>query len=580
MDPVSRVIRISRAPSEKEAFESWLRMDDAIAFLNENAIENEFVVYAATGHTFTHAVLVPSALVTPPDIEDLTRWSCNPSSSWGVEIVFSQPHQASIVPPLSNTGCKTLNSGEQLVFFRSFDGRVGDKHYYEVLQKFTHSFDLHFIESRNAYCRLDKHGDVEDVIRIVDVPSRGNDYGGTIITFNRALLDEYLVLTDSTIVRTFDFTRYRPSHFGGWSRTHGTEYSQAPELFYRSHTEPGHASYMRGCQIVRSMATKEAIIKRHDFSEPEEREYASFIAYDWKNRVVREISCAPGQTANYFTESNLPFELSPAFFKPEVLSKYKADSDKYRLKERSISCRGTWHLETYDINEDGQVHTYIVYLRNLPYEEQLYWKSCNEKPKGSLSKRAIETDFKGNWYLEYDPLNSLKGLINNWDHAQVPWWMLRSEKLADQLHYPVTSSHDEWADEILHLDQLVVEGFDVKWLRSTAQQLGRTPALTLKSLGLVEACLIGLGYAEDDAHKIVAPLKQVHHLRSKLKGHASGGEAVTIRKQALADYRSYKKHFRELTEAVDQSARAIEGALRKFPSEPEPLRPNGREDQK
>jgi hypothetical protein len=87
-----------------------------------------------------------------------------------------------------------------------------------------------------------------------------------------------------------------------------------------------------------------------------------------KNGVIREISCAPGATANYFTESDLPFELSPAFFSPEVLRKYKADSDKYSLAGRSISCRCAWSLQTYDVNEAGQVHTYLVYLRNLPYD--------------------------------------------------------------------------------------------------------------------------------------------------------------------------------------------------------------------
>ena len=88
----------------------------------------------------------------------------------------------------------------------------------------------------------------------------------------------------------------------------------------------------------------------------EAKQYESFIAYDLKNGVVEEISCAPGATANYFTKSDLPFEITPAFFRPEVLQRYKSDPTKYTLEERSISCRGTWSLQTYDINEAGQVH--------------------------------------------------------------------------------------------------------------------------------------------------------------------------------------------------------------------------------
>src|SRR6266478_1987706 len=568
MDPVSRLIHISTTPSDKAAFESWLNMDDAVAFLKDNTHQNEFIVYASTECMFIHAVLAPSASLNPPNVDDLMQWGHNPYSSWGISVSFSggKPGSVSIVEPLDHTGSKTLDGGEQLVFGRDFEGRVGNKTYYEVLQKFTHLFGLHFLESRSAYCRLDKHGDIEDVIRIIDVPARGTEYGGTIITFKRNVLDEYIVLTDSTIVRMFDVTRYRHHNFSGWSDSHEVQSTKEPDLFYRSHVEPGHASYMRGCQIVSSLTPKEAILRRHHNwgEDEEEKQYASFIALDWKNTVVQEISCAPGSTANYFTKSDLPFETSPVFFRPEVLSKYKADSEKYRLEDRSITCRGAWHLQTYDINEAGQVHTYIVYLRNLPYEEQLYWKAYNEQPKGTISKRAYKSDFEASWDQEYDPLSSLKGALHEWSATRVPWWTLRSEKLPHQVHYPVTASPDEWASEILHLDQLVVEGFEVKWLRDMAEKLGRTPDAKVGSLILIEECLIGAGHAEDDARKIVASLKTAHHLRTKLKGHASSVEAITkIRKETLAEHGSYKQHFRVLAEEVDQSIRVVENALQK-----------------
>ena len=91
----------------------------------------------------------------------------------------------------------------------------------------------------------------------------------------------------------------------------------------------------------------------------------------------------------------MPFELSPAFFRPEVLLKYKADRDKYTVDEvrQFISCRGAWGLESHDVNDSGQVHAYLCYLRHLPYQEQLHWKSHNEEPKGTISKRAFENDF-------------------------------------------------------------------------------------------------------------------------------------------------------------------------------------------
>ena len=64
-----------------------------------------------------------------------------------------------------------------------------------------------------------------------------------------------------------------------------------------------------------------------------------------------------------------------------MLLKYKKDPEKYLLEDRSITARNSWYLKTYDINAAGQVHTYLIYLSHLPYEEQVYWKSANEAPK-------------------------------------------------------------------------------------------------------------------------------------------------------------------------------------------------------
>jgi hypothetical protein len=154
---------------------------------------------------------------------------------------------------------------------------------------------------------------------------------------------------------------------------------------------------MRGCQIIRPGISKQALIERETAPHDHGKQYASFLTLDWKNRVVREISCAPAATVNYFNESNLPFEIMPAFFRQEVLVKYKADPHKYRMTQRSISCRGSWTA--------GQVHAYLIDLRGLPFEEQLYWRAYNERPKAPISERAYETDFEDSWDLAYDPLD-------------------------------------------------------------------------------------------------------------------------------------------------------------------------------
>ena len=440
-NPVNVLRQMSVPPIGETSLNNWLQLQDAVSFRKDNARDDLFVLYANLPNVYIHAMLVPSKYVTPPNIDDLMAWHCNAYSGWGIVLSFRPTLTLAISPPLDGTGSETLDKGEQLIFAREFDGRIGEKHYFEILQRFLHISDLHYLGERNAYCRLDRHGDVEEVVRINEIPSSaGQLCGGTIVTVTRDVLDRYATLTDSTIVRTFDFTRVISSHFGGWRDSHETTVTQIGDLFFRTHIETGYASYIRGCQVTPSQMSKEVVAEEFHPGSRKKSQYASFIAHDWKNKTVKEISCAPGATANYFTQSDLPFELSPAFFRPEVLAKYKADSEKYRLDQTTLSCRGTWSLQTYDVNEEGQVHTYLVYLRNLPYEEQLHWKAHNEAPKGSISYRAFVRDFEGSWEELYDPLESLKEHVRKLNDDQVAWWTARSTDAIDRSHYPITAS--------------------------------------------------------------------------------------------------------------------------------------------
>ena len=179
-----------------------------------------------------------------------------------------------------------------------------------------------------------------------------------------------------------------------------------------------------------------------------DREYASFIIHDWRNKNVAEVSSGPGHTANYFNgEGNsLPYELSPAFFRPEVLSKYKADRDKYTIDEahRFISCRGTWELWSFDVNEAGQVHAYLCDLRYLPHQEQLHWKSYDERPKGTISKRSLENDFQGVWASYETPLERVLYTVSKWARHKPGWWQIQAEDPLLRVNTPISENKDGW----------------------------------------------------------------------------------------------------------------------------------------
>jgi hypothetical protein len=442
-----------------------------------------------------------------------------------------------------------LRDGEKLIFRRSFAATSGSR--IELSQKLVHALDLHYVEERTAYCRLDENGDLLDVIKVVEQSGDDLSENITVVTILSKDFAEYMRVSEMGMVVIFDFTRTDRS-FNGWSEQYRFD-RKAPDLFYDGGVMPGHASYVNGRQIVWPAITLEEIVQEHmDARNSTNRDYAVFKAVNLKTGEHIELSCDPKGLSNYFQpESNLPLEMSPVFFRGEVLHRYKADTEKYELMDRSIYCRGTWSLQTYDINDAGQVHTYLRYLRDLPYKEQLYWQSFNEWPKGPLSKRAITTDFKGEFYDEYDPLNSLKRKILELDEAPPPWWNRRGEPLAKAVHYPATSSPTEWANEILALDQLLNEGFQIEHLRAAATALGRAIEAKWGAFKLIEECLTGSGVAEDEANAAVVSLRALRDLRNVLKGHGAPHKRSALEKQARTRFGSFRAHFVDIATKCD-----------------------------
>jgi hypothetical protein len=389
-DRVLRALEsISRVP------ETWLSSaEKSVEFLKRNIQSDQLVLFASMPCVLIHVVLAPLRNLDPPDQEDFTHDFVSPDEAWAIEHASGggEPHQVYLSPPLA--GRKTLKDGEKLYFSRSFAG--SRQRFIEISQRLVHALGLYFIEERNAYCRHDDDGDLEDVICITEKDKDSWAEHLTLATIQMRDFAEYMRLGDMGMVIFFDFTRVDHRSFNGWSDQKRFD-CKAPDLFYDGGVMPGHASYVNGRMIARPSISMEEIVRaRMEARDPAFRRYATFKAINLKTGDRIEISCDPEGLSNYFQpDSPLPLEMSPVFFKAELLHKHKADPKKYTLEDRSIDCRGTWSLQTYDINKAGQVHTYLRYLAYLPYKEQLYWQSFNEWPKAPLSERALRDGFQG-----------------------------------------------------------------------------------------------------------------------------------------------------------------------------------------
>ncbi len=546
MIKLDKLIAISQFRNDDS---KWLsNAEDGVDYLISQLSEEHTIIFAALEATLIQAVLAVRDKVSPADQEDLSRAMILQDRSWSITHCSGggMPDQVYLSDPLEQAGCKSLVGGEALVFRRHFDSVDKDGTRTEVSQKLVHALDLYWLDEERAYCRLDEHGDIEPVLSVIDLGGQTGRKGDVVVTIKARDLARYMVVTKTAFVWKFDFTRFVPSKFVAWAGN-GVHKVRGPDLFYNAFAQ-GNASYANGIIVSRPSLTHDELVhqarERYDLGK---KKYAKFIAHDWKNKKIEEISCAPSALASYFEkDSPLPFQITPAFFRPDVLQRYKADPEKYTLEHRSIHSRAGWSLSTYDINDAGQVHTYLHYLGQLPYAEQIYWQSFNERPKSSISKRAFQTDIQGEWTDIPDPLIELISEVRKLDRAKLDWWNIRGEELCKTVHYPVTTSVEEWSNSILAFDQMLIEGFATKPIRSRLDALKTRYDKDWGSLRLIQELLVAQGWAPSDAIEATEPLRRLHMLRSKAKGHATGAEKRALVVQAKADHGSLKDHFLQL----------------------------------
>jgi hypothetical protein len=436
--------------------------------------------------------------------------------------------------------------------------------YIEVNPQITRVHELHWVEERSAYCTLDETGDIREVIQVT------LDDKQHLVTIPEDVLFKHLLLGDYVLVRFFDVDRFVQDEVvipdaSDYALRKEWEIGDLRARWTPVKDDNGETvrAFLRGFQIIRPPSGKAA---REELLEGRRtKQYSTFIAHDWKHGRVAEVSCDPSKLNNYFVDSPHPYEISPAFFKREVLRRYQDDPDKYSIAHGNITCRNAWSLR-FNINEAGQVQVYLKDLAMLPSTEQLYWKSFNEEPKGGISELSYCRDFLGEWYDEPEPLRDLKELLEYFPAAQSPAGDVQiwhkptglDANLADRIHYLATASSKEWETEIVALDRLVVEGLNptLKHLRRVADTLGVAHD-KLGSITLLRDVLAARGVAPDIVSTIIEPLRELQSLRSKFGSHRKGSETTTIAREIHRKHKDLSMHYRALVERLHDAMTAL-----------------------
>ncbi|HUT35502.1 MAG TPA: hypothetical protein VNE39_18585 [Planctomycetota bacterium] len=555
--------RLSQIPTPgTPEHRKWLQQEEFLQFLL-SSVRPEVLLHCQQGPrpTCIRSVILPESALKGDYIAELREWNDFSVGSWSFAYAIGknrQPKNVRIEAPRVSLGSGILSKAEPIVYTREFAGRTASKSYHEISQRLVHLHDLHWIEERRAYCRLTEDGDIEEIIRIDDSDER------SIITAGEDVIAFHLFATRSVLLRLFerllftDVSGMEPDKEESEVGDPRNELFARRCLFLDGKGTPT-VSMVRGFQIIRCTHPRKKMIAMLTGKTTEPKEYERFVAWDFKHKEVAECSCDPEELGNYFEPSDKPFGMSPAFFKPDVLLRYKQDPEKYELGAGYISCRGSWALRPYDINDAGQVFTCLVYLGRLPHSEQQHWKQHNASPppRGRIPERTFRTWFQGVPDDSYKPLLALKRSLEELSKVGHKLWVCPDPGLCQRLNYVVTDVLTEWSGEVKTLDQLVVEGLVHASLKRLARALGCCEP-KLGSIKLLRSVLVAKAVDPQQVDAVVSPLEEMQFLRTKFDAHAaSQQERDKIRRELCAKHGTLRGHFNSLLERTDKAVKLL-----------------------
>ena len=432
-----------------------------------------------------------------------------------------------------------------LVFYPNIEGT--DFSSVELLQEFTHLAQVVWRAERSAFCRLDVQADLEDVISITHRSHNDSDYQA-LVTCHREVLDFYLSAAGLSALRVFCFDVW------GLDRTffEGNEEREIlrdsnPRIAAEGHVRPTTSSIgFQGSQLVVPVRSRQDIV-------------SMYIAETWgQNTLYEQFKTEDGcdLTCNE-RELSVADTLRVVFFNAEVLAKYRNDPDKYTVSSNSISCRGIWGLAPYDVNEAGQVFTYLFKLGKMPHTEQIYWKSFNERQKSGITKSFYERTILGKWSESEDNLDAVKAILDEWNRTGAKWWSMRDTLTMGRVVSPHSQSRQEWAVACGYLCMAVVECFSVEYVRTALKRSRIAYNANEKSLKLLERLISERSGSE---YKLDG-LRELVRVRNKVYGHRPGSDARKLVDDAVRKYGSFAGHWQAICGQLATELRTIEEFL-------------------
>jgi hypothetical protein len=287
------------------------------------------------------------------------------------------------------------------------------------------------------------------------------------------------------------------------------------------------------------------------FCEPEPAQFVDFVidVDDDGNEVTSTSSEA--ELSSYFgANPGRPHYLTPVFFRKAVLDKYYQQAGKYSVEAGYLRCAGLWGM-SLDNHLDDYVVAWLGDLgRDLPYQEQLHWRSFNVPPAGSMSHSFFRQQILSEWAGTTHPEHLFKYEYNalaNDTRKRLGWQVLLPLSSEDQhylraLRIPATDEQRDFDEVLLALTKILVDSLNEKELNNL---IAPADLSGLKgSISRLEKACVNCGVPNYEIH--IRFLRDLQDLRSSGAAHRKGSNYQKIAERLGMDAQSLRHVFEEL----------------------------------
>ncbi|MBP1466714.1 hypothetical protein EYB53_013440 [Candidatus Chloroploca sp. M-50] len=432
---------------------------------------------------------------------------------------------------------------EPLVLIRSFHAVF--EPYLEVSEDFRLFHNLYQARD-NTYFKITSAGNRHDVIRIVK----------DVVSIRTKELRQFLAIKEMHLALLIEVTRFSSISIDTIPEnqrfadvydglTHFTFHVSSSD--WSSNSSQRTFSRLLGKRLLSGFSKEKSGMWPYDQAEP--KTFESFtIGVNDDGEAIRYTS-NPDSLANYFgANPESPDYLTPVFFDREVLTKYYAQPEKYSVEDGYLRCGGLWGLR---LDNDHTKHI-IVYLgdlgRDLPSEEQLYWKSYNILPDGNVS----QTNFRRSFLAEFaDPVNvdlTFKTTFNDFQskwESKYRWYLLLpltedDEHLLNSLRIPLTNDQSEFDYQVLALTKILIDSINEAELSKIIGEASKE----MKGIAKLSEFLKIHQLPQYDIH--IKFLRDLQSLRSSSVGHRKGSDYIKIARKMGFEEKDLATIFHDL----------------------------------